>query len=337
LNRLPLRFAVVGGGVSGLAAARRLWQLGQEHKVDVEVTLLEAGPQVGGRVAAESFAGVRLDLGAESLLARSPATWELLSALGLAEQALAPGTTTASIWNGRRLVRIPAGSALGVPPHPWSGSVLRALGLGGALRAGLEPWLGHPRPDPDSALGPFISRRVGVAVLSRLVDPLLGGVYAGSAAQLSLGAVAPQLLQALDRSPSLLKGLRQLERPTTSVADPPRPTFVTFAGGLTTLVAALRASLPQGAVQLESRVDELLPAAVQGAARLVVAGAPGFDCHGVVLAVPAPEAAGIVAGISPELAGALRRQDWASVASPSCGPRWAAPATTPSSPWTTPR
>ncbi len=307
----------MGGGVSGLAAARRLFLLGQEHGREVELTLLEAGPALGGRVTAKAFAGVNLDLGAESLLARSEETWELLSALGIAGQALAPGTTSASIWNGRRLVAIPPGSALGVPSRPWSIPVLRAIGIGGAARASLEPWLGHQRPDPDSALGPFIRQRVGPAVLGHLVDPLVGGVYAGSAAQLSLGAVAPQLLQALERSPSLLRGLRQMPLSNPSRSDSSRPTFVTFPDGLRTLVGALQDTLPAAAIRLQAKVEELLAAPGGGGGRLVVAGAATLDCDGVVLALPAPQAASLVAGIAPGLADTLRQQEWASVATVS--------------------
>ncbi len=338
MKNAPLRFAVVGGGVSGLSAARRLLLLGQEHGREVEVTLLEAAPSLGGRVRAEAFAGVNLDLGAESLLARSEETWALLSALGLADQTLAPGTTSASIWNGRRLVAIPSGSALGVPPRPWSLPVVRAIGVGGAIRASLEPWIRHERPDPDSALGPFVRRRVGPAVLNRLVDPLVGGVYAGSAAQLSLGAVAPQLLQALERSPSLLRGLRQPPMSTRAAAGPSRPTFVTFPNGLMTVVDALRDTLPAAAIRLQARVEEIRPAPAGGGGRLVVAGSAALDCDGVVLALPAPQAAPLVAGIAPRLADTLRQQEWASVATVSLAyPELALPGSTSGSGFLVPR
>ncbi len=314
MNPPPLRFAIVGGGVAGLAAARRLGQLAVEHHREVELHLLEAGPTLGGRVAAESFAGVQMDLGAESLLVRAPETWELLQALGIADQALAPGTTSASIWNGRRLVAIPQGSALGVPPHPWSGAVARAIGVRGALRAGLEPWAAHEKPDPDSALGPFIRRRMGGAVLSRLVDPLVGGVYAGSAAELSLGAVAPQLLKALESSPSLLRGLRQQPPPPAAAR---RPTFVTFPGGLTTVVDALAANLAPGTIQVGARVEEISAGPKARRARVKIAGSEPVDCDGVVLAIPAPQLSHLVSSISPELATTLAGQEWAAVATVS--------------------
>ncbi|MHB1640593.1 MAG: protoporphyrinogen oxidase [Candidatus Dormibacteria bacterium] len=317
MNATSLHFAIVGGGVSGLAAARALLALGDERGREVEVSLFEASSSVGGRIASDTIAGVAVDLGAESLLAREESVWDLLSSLGLDRQALVPGTTSASLWNGRRMVPIPLGSALGVPPKPWSFQVLRALGISGAVRASLEPWVGHAKPDPDGPLGPFLNQRFGTAVFARLVDPLVGGVYAGSAAQLSIGAVAPQLLRALELDPSLLRGLRRQAAPRPARSAPSRPTFVSFPDGLGSLVEALRKGLPAGAVHLDAPVLEVLPAPLSSGIRLRLDGRADVDCDGVVLAIPAPEAAELVAGTSRELGDELRRQEWASVATVS--------------------
>lgn len=171
------------------------------------------------------------------------------------------------------------------PPHPWSFEVARAIGLPGALRAGLEPWLQHRVPDPDGPLGPFLRDRVGAAVFNRLVDPLLGGVYAGSARQLSIGAVAPQLLQAMDRNVSLLRGLRRVQPPAS---DPTaRPSFITLREGLAQLPTALARALPSGSLRLSSRVTRLLPSP-GGGVSLALTGLEPEEFDGVVIAIPAP-------------------------------------------------
>jgi len=304
---------VIGGGVSGLGTARALIRLATASGKPAEVSLFESEARLGGRIRTENFQGSIVDLGAESLLARSQETWALLSELGLEEQTVQPGTTSAAIWNGKRLVPIPKGSALGVPPHPWTFDVARAIGVPGALRAGLEPWLRHRRPDPDGPLGPFLRKRVGAAVFTRLVDPLLGGVYAGAATQLSIGAAAPQLLQALDRDPSLLRGLRRGVPTAPTPTSPDRPTFISLRGGLGQLVSALATDLPPGTVQLSSRVTGIHPAQ-EGRVSLAFAGRPSEEFDGVALALPAPQAAELVSELSGDLQSELRRQEWSSVA-----------------------
>ncbi len=307
---------MIGGGVSGLAASFAIVRRAASTGAPVELTLLEADDRLGGRVLTADFAGTRIDLGPESVLARGADTWELFADLGIETEVVRPGTTAAGIWNGRRLVPIPRGFPLSIPPRltwSWRWDVIRAIGPLPALRASLEPWLKGPVPDPDQALGPFISARLGQAVFRKLVDPLLGGIYAGSAEQLSLGAVAPQLLQALRLDSSLLRGLRRMSSPPPSPNGSPPTTFITLEGGLTRLVDALAASLPAGAARLGTRVTALA-AGPAGSCQLRFGGEPHLEVDGVVLALPAARAAELLWGLAPEMSDQLGRQDYASVA-----------------------
>lgn len=307
------RLAVVGGGISGLAAAVELARLAAASDDEVEVVLLEQGSRLGGIVLTEDFEGAPIDLGAESLLARDAGTVETLSALGLDDEIVRPATTSASIWNGRRLVPIPTGSALGVPPHPLQRRVVRSIGALGALRASLEPILGGSPPNPDGPLGPFISKRLGSAVFRRLVDPLLGGVYAGPATNLSIQAVAPQLLLALEKDRSLLRGLRQLQPRSGDLDVPPLSPFLSLRSGLGRLVSALEARLPPGSVRLDTSVQELRPG-TGGRVQLRIGSGPPLEVEGVVLALAAPGAADVLSTISPQMSSELRRQEYSSVA-----------------------
>ncbi|MDA8394994.1 MAG: protoporphyrinogen oxidase [Candidatus Dormibacteraeota bacterium] len=304
----PLRLAVVGAGVSGLSAARELDRASREDRVPCRITVFEAEGRVGGRVLSAEVRGQRVDVGAESMLVRDPSTIEVLSALGLDGELVRPGTTSASIWSGRRLVPIPKGTSLGVPLHPLQPGVVRLLGPLGSLRAFLEPWLLGPTVTPDDPLGPFLEGRLGKAAVRRLVDPLLGGVYAGPAELLSVGAVAPHLLSALERDRSLLRGLRQ------QPAAPPGAVtgFIALRSGLQTLAEKLAGGLDRSALRLQTPVRGAWPAPL-GQMRVETGqGSEEFD--GLVLALPAPPAAELLQGLAPELARELRRQRYSNVA-----------------------
>ncbi|HEY6538403.1 MAG TPA: protoporphyrinogen oxidase [Candidatus Dormibacteraeota bacterium] len=304
------RLAVVGAGISGLAAAAELARLARESSTELELSVFEASARPGGKLLTEEFAGAQVDLGAESLLLREPEILAAVTELGLKASVIRPATTSASIWNGRRLNPIPRRSVLGVPLQPWRPDVIRAIGLAGAARASVEPWIRRGRPEPDGPLGGFLRRRVGNAAFSGLVDPLLGGVYAGPAADLSLGAVAPPLLAAAQRNGSLLRGLRQaaaLAAPTS--AETP---FASFALGLGQLVKALLGKLPSGSIELARPVAGLAPA--DGGRVRVQTATEALVVDGVVLAVPAPAAAMVLGGLGPGLVPLLRRLEYASVA-----------------------
>jgi oxygen-dependent protoporphyrinogen oxidase len=304
----PLRLAVVGAGVSGLSAARELVRASREEDMPARVTVFEVEDRVGGRVLSAELRGQRVDLGAESMLVRDPSTIETLRSLGLEEELVRPGTTSASIWSGRRLVPIPKGTSLGVPLHPLQPDVVRLLGPLGSLRAFLEPWVLGPTVTPDDPLGPFLVGRLGGVAVRRLVDPLLGGVYAGPAELLSVGAVAPHLLAALGRDRSLLRGLRLQPPPPAGAAVG----FISLRSGLQTLAERLADSLEPSSLRLGTAVTGVWPG--QSGQMRLEAGAGAEEFDGLVLALPAPSAARLLQGLAPELSRQLRRQMYSNVA-----------------------
>lgn len=307
----PRRLAVIGAGVSGLGAATELTRLAEEHSLPLSLSLYEASGRAGGKLNTATFAGAQVDLGAESLLLRGPETEALIADLGLGPRLVRPATTSAAIWNGRKLIPLPRDSVLGVPLYPWRRDVVRAAGIGGAARASLEPWLGRGEPDPDGALGDFVGRRIGTTAFGRLVDPLVGGVYAGPARQLSSGAVAPQLITAVRGGGSLLRGLRRIadSEPRSSGMTP----FASFESGLAQLVDGLVGTLPKGSLQLAQPVTRLEPLE-RGRMRIHPQGGPATEIDGLILALPAPAAASLLDQISSELVSLLRQLEYASVA-----------------------
>ena len=195
-----MRVVVVGGGVAGLAAALEARRL----RPDAEVVVLEAGARIGGKVAVSDVAGVPVDEGADSMLTRVPDGLELARGAGVEDELVAPASGAASVWSRGRLRPLPAGTVLGIPGDLAALAASGLLSTAGLYRVPLDLVLPGAPVEDDVSVGDLVRRRLGGEVVERLVDPLLGGVYAGRADLLSLHATLPQLVRPVSRSRSLL-------------------------------------------------------------------------------------------------------------------------------------
>ncbi|MGH7877378.1 MAG: protoporphyrinogen oxidase [Candidatus Dormibacteraceae bacterium] len=301
--------AIVGGGISGLVAAQALAVA--KSGPPVRVAILEATDRLGGKVLTRELGGRPIEAGPDAFLTRSPEAVELCRELGLGDQLIAPSGAPASIWMNGRLCPIPAGLTLGVPvrfvPLMRSG-ILSPLGL---LRAALEPMLTRQRLSEEPTVAELIIPRFGREVFERLVDPLLGGIYAGRSDRLSATAVMPRLLALARGSGSLVRALRG----EASTAAAGSATFNSLSGGLGSLIDALAGSLGRSGVdvQLSSPVRTLRR---DGDGRIVLerAKAPSVVADAVIIAAPASDAGSILAAGAPNLAKELNRIEYASVA-----------------------
>ncbi|MDT4921710.1 MAG: protoporphyrinogen/coproporphyrinogen oxidase [Pseudonocardiales bacterium] len=300
------RLVVVGGGISGLAAAWFAAEAG------FDVIVLEAAPQVGGKLRVEEVAGVPVDVGAEALLTVRPEGVDLLAALGLADERLTPLTTAARVRVAGADHPLPAATMLGIPsavgPVRDSG-VLSAAGLGAvAAEPDLPPL---PPLTEDVAVGPLVRDRMGREVRDRLVEPLLGGVYAGRADELSLCATMPGLAAQLATGGSLTAAAAAA---TTARPAPPGGVFTTLRGGLGRLPAALAA-----VGRFEIRTGVTVRDVRRTATGFVVECARGversvLDADAVVVAAPAAKAARLLATSAPAAAADLAGIESASMA-----------------------
>jgi oxygen-dependent protoporphyrinogen oxidase len=266
------RIAVIGGGVTGLAAAYEL-------RNDAEVTIFESSERLGGKVLTDELEGIQIEAGPDSLLARDDAPLQLLYELGLTAHVVEPHNFGAWIATDDGLKRLPDGLVLGFPASPFAIVRSGLLSPGGALRAAGDLFLPRTRIDGDISVGALVRSRFGNEVADRMVGPLMTGVRSGDIDEMSLEMAAPQIAGVARSGRSLTLGLRKARKR----ARPPR--FIGLRRGMSTLVTSLEEA--SGAeVQLSTPVEHIRR-------DMTIDGRP-FD--GVVIALP-PPASGAALGI----------------------------------------
>ena len=180
------------------------------------MTVLEGSPRIGGKLSVSEVAGIAVDAGAEALLARRPEGVDLIRAVGLAGRLAYPGTTSASIWTRGQFRSLPRRQFMGVPAD--FGELERSGIVSGAGldRAREDAALPATARDGDVSVGEYVGARFGAEVVDRLVEPLLGGVYAGRTDQLSFEATLPALAAGGPRAPLAGRGRGSLLGPPAS-------------------------------------------------------------------------------------------------------------------------
>ncbi|MEE4542527.1 protoporphyrinogen oxidase [Streptomyces sp. V4-01] len=301
------RVVVIGGGISGLAAALDLARGG------AAVTLLEASGRLGGKLHADEIAGVPVDLGAESILARRPEAVALAREVGLGDDLEAPAVLGATLWTRGRLRPMPQGQVMGVPGDLGPLAASGVLSAAGLARLPLDHVLPRTEVGEDVAVGRYVAARLGREVVDRLVEPLLGGVYAGDAYELSLRAAVPQLYAAVRTGRSLIEAARGVQR-RAAAAGATGPVFNGIRGGVGRLPLAVADACRALGVVIEtgSAVRELRRTGPHG--WQAVLADRTVEADAVVLALPAPAASRLLAGESPAAAAELGAVEYAGMA-----------------------
>ncbi|HEY2225044.1 protoporphyrinogen oxidase [Actinomycetospora sp.] len=306
----PPRVVVVGGGVSGLAAAHRLRTLLGDA---ASITVLESARVLGGKLAAVDLGGVRVDVGAEAFLARRPEAAARLTELGLADDIVHPSAASSGIRAGGATHAMPRRTVMGVPADPPAVADLLSPAGRAALEA--EDALGPVAWDGDDTVGGLVRARFGDEVAERLVDPLLGGVYSGRADALGVRATVPALADALDRGAPTLRAAAAEALPAAPLeGTAPAPVFGTLRTGLADLPPAL-AVAARAEVRVARTVTGL--ARTDGGWRVTASGPSGEEVHdadAVVLALPAPGLRRLLGDVAPGAARAAAGIDLASSA-----------------------
>ena len=309
------RVVVVGGGISGLAAAWELTGGGDGSTggdAAPEVVVLESSSRLGGALDSVPFGGRVVDTGPDGFLGRRPEALDLCREIGLDDALVPIAGRGAGVWARGKVRALPEGLALGIPIRFWPAARSGILGLRGDIALARDAWL--PRPDVrgpigDRSIGPLVTRKLGRRVSDRLVDPLIGGIHAGSVDDMSAAATYPPLLAAAQKRGSLMRALRA-EVPPPSPDAP--PLFWALEGGMASMVEHLRAALTARGVEIRcaAPVDRLERLGTRWNVR---SGGGLDDADAVVLAVPAPVACDLLRPHDDEAAGLLAHIDYASV------------------------
>ncbi len=314
---MPPRVAIVGAGIGGLAAADHLRRRAAESGHPIEITILEASDRAGGVLATETFEGVLLERGPDTLVTHKPAGLALCERLGLSDRVVYPESGHIDILEKGRLLPLPAGFALLAPTLLKSLLSSPLLSWPGKLRALAEPLIA-PRPEAkgaDESVASFVRRRFGSELYRRLSEPVVGGITMADVENLSLAATFPRLAS-LERQPGRLSGgWRRRPASPGPVGGPGKvapPPTATLSGGLGQIVDALVARLPAGSLRLGQAVEGL--GRQEEGFRLQLTGGESLDADAVLIAIPAHSAAGLFLNVDPSLAEGLGKISYASCA-----------------------
>jgi oxygen-dependent protoporphyrinogen oxidase len=299
---VAVSIVVVGSGISGLSTAFFLReQLGDEALV----TVLDQATAPGGKIRTRAFAGLPVDTGPDAFLSRAPQLKALIESLGLSDQVVGPAASGAFIWSKGSLRPLPTGATFGLPEKflPLVRSGL--ISIPGALRAAMDVVLPTTKRPSDPTVEELVSPRLGREVFDRMVEPLLGGVHAGSAKVLSARSTVPEIVAMTSGKRSIIMAMRGRKKPPAPPAGTkPTPPLVTVAGGMTRLTEALVEAIGPDNVLSDVRVTAVSPRG--DGTWTVVTDSGRLTADHVVLATPAYAAADLLAPLDAGLPGLLR-------------------------------
>ncbi len=309
---------VIGGGISGLAAAHRLTELNRAGSLDLRVTLLDASDRLGGVIATEHTGNLLLELGPDSYITDKPAALRLCERLGLTDRLIAPQHAGLKLYTVHRgaLEPLPEGFLLMAPTRV--GSVLRSplFSWGGKVRMGLEPFISRRSDDGDESLASFVRRRLGREVLERVAQPLIGGIYASDPETLSLAATMPRFPEMERTHGSVILGTRRAQKRRAEATDETGARwslFVSIDGGMEVLVRRIEEALEPGTVRRGETVRDLSWSTDTRRWRVDTGGA-SLEADAVICTLPAFAAGDALTTLDPDLARELKAIPFSSTA-----------------------
>jgi oxygen-dependent protoporphyrinogen oxidase len=253
-----LKLVVVGGGITGLAAAHRTVELARERSTALDLTLIEARARLGGTIATERAGGFLIEAGPDSFLSEKPWALALCRRLGVEDRLVRTDDRFRKVfvWRAGRLHPLPDGFQLLAPTKLGPFITSGLFSWPGKLRMALDLVLPRGVSD-DESLGSFVRRRLGREALERVAQPLVAGIYTADPDDLSLAATMPRFRELERRERSVVLGLWRANRkaPQAGTSGARWSLFVTFQNGMEELVTTLASRLPPGTALLKHRVD----------------------------------------------------------------------------------
>jgi oxygen-dependent protoporphyrinogen oxidase len=306
--------AVIGGGISGLAAAHRLSELDPA----VRVSLVEASGQLGGVLGTMRRDGYLIERSADMFTTKEPWALDLCRRIGFAEQLqeTRPENRRAFVVRSGKLLPIPEGFTLMSPAKVWPIVKSPIFSPLGKLRMACDYFSRPRQSDADESLESFVVRHFGRETFDRLIQPLIGGIYTADPAKLSMRATLPQFVELERKFGSLIRGMRNTNPKRQRGTAPDQASgaryglFVTPRDGMTSLVEAIASRLPAGCVRLNSPIERIEKCEPRSSPpwpesrpwRITIAGQPPESFDALILAVPARLSASLLKNIAADLA-----------------------------------
>ncbi len=317
------RIAVIGGGITGLAACYRLLVEAQRRGLSLQVTLCEASNRVGGVIQTASHHDLLMEYGPDAFLSTKPWAKALCEELGIADQLI--GTNSAErrsfIVRHNTLYPVPEGFYLMAPSSFWPFITTPIFSWRGKLRMACELFIPRRQTTDDESLAHFVTRRLGREALLWMAQPMVAGIYTADPHYLSLQATMPQFLEMERRYGSVIRGLlaqkktaKQRAQNTNGTSGARYSLFLSFISGMQTLIEALVKFLPADCIRLGSKILRLSRIEQQGIWCLHDAKHQEIRADAVCLALPAHQGAPLLQPFSPDLARLLADIPYASSA-----------------------
>ena len=312
------RIAIIGGGVSGLAAAHKLSEISSRDGISIDYRLFEADDKTGGILRTVHRDGFLLEAGPDSFISEKPEALQLASRIGLSDRIIQTNSADRRSFIVRRgkLIPVPEGFHLLAPSRLWPFITSPIFSWTGKARMALDLLIPRNSND-DESLASFVRRRLGNEALARMAQPMVGGIYTADPEKLSLAATMPRFLD-MERDHgsvirAMLAGRRKAKDQSEGVSGPRYSLFLSFDDGMQILTDRLAELIGKERIQTQTRVDSVRPSEKNGWMIATSAGKTWL-ADAVVLALPAYAAAKVIAECDDVLASELKAIPYASTA-----------------------
>lgn len=320
----PARLVIIGGGITGLAAAHRIAERAVETGQKIELILLEAGSQLGGTIRTQHRDGFLLEAGPDSFISEKPEALELVRRVGLESNLLETNKEhrRSFIVRDGRIRPVPEGFQLLAPERFWPFITSDVFSLAGKARMALDlviPRRANYNGSADESLAQFVRRRLGREALERMAQPMVGGIYTADPEKLSLRATLPRFLEMEHEDGSVIRAIwkrakRQDAEETRRTSGARYSLFLSFDLGMQVLVDRLASRLPAGTVRLKKKVESLTFDHLLKHWEIKVRDNESIFADAVCLAIPAYVAADLLGETDQQLSAALAAISYASTA-----------------------